>query len=271
MLSLIRLLTLNKSFQKTTTIVSRTQLHQSFSTHCFRFNGSCKFNKSRNNEILVGQISYNQLLNGYQKFYSFKTKSKLESDEKTNENKRDYIYQFIHYFIFGASAFVVYWFIDENYVTFATVIGSSMQPEFNPNGHKFKDVVFGERSPIYDYDSLKRGDVVLFLSTRNPSQQNIKRVVGLEGDIVETIYHKHVVVPEGHCWVEGDNIYNSFDCNRTGPIPLGLIKAKVTAIIWPPTRWKTLERKIPHSRVFINQMRHPSDTELPSLNNKSIV
>uniref|UniRef100_T1H1T8 Mitochondrial inner membrane protease subunit 2 n=1 Tax=Megaselia scalaris TaxID=36166 RepID=T1H1T8_MEGSC len=35
----------------------------------------------------------------------------------------------------------------------------------------------------------------------------IKRVVGLQGELVKTLSYKKefVRVPEGHCWVEGDH------------------------------------------------------------------
>ena len=52
---------------------------------------------------------------------------------------------------------------------------------------------------------LKRGDVVSVVSPKNPNDCFLKRVIGLPGDIVETITYKRkfVRVPEGHCWIEG--------------------------------------------------------------------
>ena len=40
-------------------------------------------------------------------------------------------------------------------------------------------------------------------------------------------------VPEGHCWLLGDNLSASRDSRTYGPLPLALIKGKVTAKIWP--------------------------------------
>ena len=40
-------------------------------------------------------------------------------------------------------------------------------------------------------------------------------------------------IPEGHCWVAGDNIPDSRDSRDYGPIPLALIKGKVVARVWP--------------------------------------
>lgn len=52
---------------------------------------------------------------------------------------------------------------------------------------------------------LKRGDVVSLISPKNPKECFLKRVVGLPGDLVKTIHYKkkYVLVPKGHCWIEG--------------------------------------------------------------------
>lgn len=42
-----------------------------------------------------------------------------------------------------------------------------------------------------------------------------------------------VRVPEGHCWVAGDNLEWSRDSRLFGPLPLGLVKAKVLAVVLP--------------------------------------
>lgn len=44
-----------------------------------------------------------------------------------------------------------------------------------------------------------------------------------------------VQVPEGHCWVTGDNLYASRDSRMLGPIPLALVRGKVIAKLspWP--------------------------------------
>ncbi|CAK8682838.1 unnamed protein product [Clavelina lepadiformis] len=91
-------------------------------------------------------------------------------------------------------------------------------------------------------------------TTRDPNSIYVKRVVGLEGDIVTTLgYRKRsVLVPAGHCWLEGDNHLASDDSNKFGPIPMGLITARATHVIYPVTRWQHLPRKFPHSRVKIN-------------------
>jgi hypothetical protein len=50
-----------------------------------------------------------------------------------------------------------------------------------------------------------------------------------------------VVIPAGHCWVEGDNQETSVDSRTYGPVPYGLIFAKVTWVIYPFNRLRELK------------------------------
>ena len=101
----------------------------------------------------------------------------------------------------------------------------------------------------------------------------MKRVVGLEGDVLEVrkggSYYdaergsrkmaiasggggaaaaaaatavglpEMVVVPPGHVWVEGEHPEGSrwsVDSNTYGPVPLGLLVGRVEAVVWPWAR-----------------------------------
>ena len=81
--------------------------------------------------------------------------------------------------------------------------------------------------------SLKRGDVVVFISHRDPDKFIVKRIIALEGDIIKNdkSNHNDLLVPKGHCWVEGDNYRVSEDSIKYGPISTGLILAKITHIL----------------------------------------
>lgn len=48
-------------------------------------------------------------------------------------------------------------------------------------------------------------------------------------------------VPRGYVWVVGDNLSNSTDSRKYGPVPLGLIRGKIVARLWPPSKaqWLT--------------------------------
>ncbi|KAL9129943.1 MAG: hypothetical protein Q9217_001745 [Psora testacea] len=98
---------------------------------------------------------------------------------------------------------------------------------------------------------VKVGDVVDFMHPMVPSTGAVKRVVGMPGDFVlsnggsdetgddegdgsvEIRRDMMIQVPEGHCWLLGDNLPESRDSRTYGPIPLALIKGKVLARVAP--------------------------------------
>lgn len=69
-------------------------------------------------------------------------------------------------------------------------------------------------------EGMKKGDVVILNSPTHPGDVLVKRVIGGAGDKVITKgYHtRRVVIPTGHCWVEGDNARASRDSNLFGPV-----------------------------------------------------
>ncbi|XP_001360992.2 mitochondrial inner membrane protease subunit 2 [Drosophila pseudoobscura] len=133
----------------------------------------------------------------------------------------------------------------------ARVDGTSMQPALNPVAD-VRDYVFLLRWGNHNSD-VERGDIISLVSPKDPGQKIIKRVVGLQGDVVSTIGYRDpiVSVPQGHCWVEGDHTGHSLDSNTFGPVALGLMTAKAVAIVWPPERWRLLENELPRRRAPI--------------------
>lgn len=97
-----------------------------------------------------------------------------------------------------------------------------MQPALNPDSSQ-TDYVFLSRWAVRS-NNIQRGHIVCLISPKDPSQKIIKRVVGLQGDVVATLGYKQEIVrvPEGHCWVEGDHTGHSLDSNTFGPIAIGL-------------------------------------------------
>jgi inner membrane protease subunit 1 len=51
-------------------------------------------------------------------------------------------------------------------------------------------------------------------------------------------------VPEGHCWLLGDNLPASRDSRAYGPVPLALVKGKVVARVWPWRDRKWIENSL---------------------------
>ncbi|KAK4037899.1 hypothetical protein OUZ56_029924 [Daphnia magna] len=118
----------------------------------------------------------------------------------------------------------------------AKVNGVSMQPILNPDSATC-DYVLLNRWAVRDFH-IQRGDIVSLVSPRNPDACLIKRIIGLEGDVIKpkSQSQSYVEVPRGFCWIEGENHSQSMDSNFFGPIPLGLITAKATHIVWPLNR-----------------------------------
>jgi len=82
--------------------------------------------------------------------------------------------------------------------------------------------------------TIQRGDLVVARNPTQPTQHIIKRVLGLEGDRIPlSLRLHHRFVPAGQAWIEGDNATNSRDSRSFGPVPLGLVQARVVARLWP--------------------------------------
>ena len=140
----------------------------------------------------------------------------------------------------------IYITVNDYFFSVARVEGASMKPTLNPQGKKQSDFVFIDRWHIQPQD-IQPGDIVALTSPSDRNVSFIKRVVGIEGDFLNTPRYRlnSVMVPRGHCWVEGDNYRSSLDSNKFGPISMGLIKGKAMYVVWPPSRWSRLNPTIP--------------------------
>ena len=115
--------------------------------------------------------------------------------------------------------------------------------------------------------NIKVGDVITYTHPLFPHQRGCKRVIGMPGDFVSVmsaaredgdlekdggegdwanVKERVVQVPEGHCWIAGDNLEWSRDSRLFGPLPLGLVKAKVLAVIspWESAKWLGHKRDV---------------------------
>ncbi|KAF2748703.1 LexA/Signal peptidase [Sporormia fimetaria CBS 119925] len=121
--------------------------------------------------------------------------------------------------------------------------------------------------------NVQVGDIVVYKIPIQQKGSGVKRVIGMPGDLVAVVTRgkldedlvdldpakkasstgapakqfaevteKMIRVPEGHCWVVGDNMEWSRDSRNFGPLPLNLVSGKVLAIAWPPSEMKWLTR-----------------------------
>lgn len=133
-----------------------------------------------------------------------------------------------------------YILFSENVASVERVTGPSMSPTFCPD-QTSNDYILAKHWRAAH--NLKRGHVILYRSPLDPERQAIKRIIGLEGDVIRTRHpypQKIIVVPKGQIWVEGDEAFHSLDSNTFGPIPIALVTAKVTHTLFPLRRVGTV-------------------------------
>ncbi|KAH9486749.1 Mitochondrial inner membrane protease subunit 1 [Psilocybe cubensis] len=131
---------------------------------------------------------------------------------------------------------------------FSFMAGPSMLPTFAVEGEiVIEDFITYRLFP----DKMKRGDLLIVRSPIEPTKVICKRLIGLPGDIVcvdpsGVVYPstEHVVVPKGHVWISGDNALASRDSRMYGPVPIGLVKGRVFARVWPLNSFKVFTNQI---------------------------
>ncbi|KNZ73492.1 Mitochondrial inner membrane protease subunit 1 [Termitomyces sp. J132] len=119
--------------------------------------------------------------------------------------------------------------------------GPSMLPTLGGEG----EIVIEDRLSYWLNPQLSRGELAILQSPRAPGGIICKRIIGLPGDIVcvdptgrYAPSTEHVIVPNGHVWIAGDNADNSIDSRTYGPVSMSLIqgrlRARVSSIIANP-------------------------------------
>lgn len=131
----------------------------------------------------------------------------------------------------------------------AIVVGESMQPNF------YTDQLIVVNRLVYYFNEPTRGDVIVLHDPEDPSQDFIKRLIGLPGEEVAIragrVYINGTLLDEpyipvfcttcdgtweldaDHFFVLGDNRPNSHDSHAFGPIDRRLIVGKAWIRYWP--------------------------------------
>ena len=131
------------------------------------------------------------------------------------------------------------------------VEGTSMMPGLDDQERIFINKF------VYHWESVERGDVVVFRYPGDPRKSYIKRVIGVAGDRIkidegrvyvngDLLYEPYVlenyrddrsypdmVVPKGDYFVLGDHRNLSSDSRDFGPIPERTIYGKAVFVYWP--------------------------------------
>lgn len=139
------------------------------------------------------------------------------------------------------------------------VEGNSMAPQLSDQERIFINKF------IYKFESIQRGDIVVFRYPRDPGKSFIKRVVGLPGETVEIrrgvvyvngvpLYEDYLPVQENdlqsypptllppqHYFVLGDHRRSSNDSRAWGTVHRDYIYGKAVFAYWPPSRFGLIE------------------------------
>lgn len=107
-----------------------------------------------------------------------------------------------------------------------------------------------------------RGDIIVFHFPLDDTQDLIKRVIGLPGDVIQVLdgvvtingktlnepyiaaaplYSGEWVVPEGHLFVLGDNRNDSSDSHSWGPVDFEKVIGKAILVYWPFNEWSMID------------------------------
>ncbi len=113
----------------------------------------------------------------------------------------------------------------------------------------------------YRLGQPQRGDIIVFQFPRDPTQDLIKRVIGLPGDDVKVqdgavyvngnrlnepyiaaapLYNGDWRVPVGSLFVLGDNRNDSSDSHSWGTVPLDKVIGKAILVYWPLNDWNLI-------------------------------
>jgi signal peptidase I len=131
------------------------------------------------------------------------------------------------------------------------VEGTSMQPELRDQDRLFINKF------AYHFESISRGDVVVFHYPRDPEKSYIKRIIALPGDRLDIedgrVYVNgrrvqepyvprdyrdsrsvaEMMVPPNEYFVMGDHRSISSDSRDFGPVERDLIYGKAAFVYWP--------------------------------------
>lgn len=105
------------------------------------------------------------------------------------------------------------------FVTRFEVSGESMTPALNPG-----DFLICE-SLSSTLGLIRKGNMVVIESPAEPGLRVIKRVAGVEGDIINSDVNPQITIPPGHLFVLGDNPGRSTDSRTLGPVPTASVVA----------------------------------------------
>jgi signal peptidase I len=150
---------------------------------------------------------------------------------------------------------VVLYFLIDSVIARVRVENLSMEPTLMPGEFLLVNKM------AYRIGEFERGDIIVFHYPQNPSEDYIKRLIGLPGDVVKVensvvyvndqpldepyissavTYSGEWVVPENAFFVLGDNRNQSSDSHSWGFVPVENVVGKALVVYWPFAQAKVL-------------------------------
>lgn len=117
--------------------------------------------------------------------------------------------------------------------------GRSMSPTLNPQD-TFLDRCFRDVVLVFRNAEFRKGDVVV-LHDPTSDKQIVKRLTAMGNEFVAVGGGSYKYVPNGHCWVLGDNPEMSSDSRNFDAVSCGLLNSLVVAVVWPFWRARWLD------------------------------
>ncbi|KAF2733842.1 LexA/Signal peptidase [Polyplosphaeria fusca] len=153
------------------------------------------------------------------------------------------------YMLTIANIYLAIHIIPKYLIDISSVSGVSMAPTITPSDYSWGTSSACLISLLHRRGRwVKVGDLVVYTHPLDRHKRALKRVVGMPGDWVAVmtpgknnaedgdageVGEQMFQVPEGHCWLAGDNLEWSRDSRVFGPIPLALVRGKVFGVVWP--------------------------------------
>lgn len=147
--------------------------------------------------------------------------------------------------------FLAFHMVTKYIVAVHNTIGPSMTPTIHGDQSQHPQILI---SKLHSHGrGVKVGDLITYRHPTVPRQFSCKRIIGMPGDLiclitpgktedgdvmeeddkVARVEQEMFRVPEGHCWVSGDNLEWSKDSRNWGPLPLALVHGKALALVLP--------------------------------------